>query len=443
MSGRVLIISYYWPPTGGSGVQRWVKFSKYLSSEGWQPVIYTPLNPEMTAVDESLAAEIPQDVEVVRRKIFEPYGIYRRLLGRRGGKAAAEVNPINSRNMSLGKRLTMFVRGNCFIPDPRCFWIGPSVRFLKKYLKAHPVDVIISTGPPHSMHLIALGLSRATGLPWVADFRDPWTRMFYFKHLGLTSLSERIHRKLEKKVLDGADVVVAVSPLVRDEFRTMTDTRVELITNGYDEADFPQVQDTPGERSFFNLTHTGLFASDGNPEILWTVLAEKAASDKEFAESLRIRLAGRTDEEIRESIRRAGLGANLEDRGYLPHGEAVAEQCSATVLLLPLRKEPEYRAVLPGKLFEYLAARRPVLGIGQSDGAMAAILSDTSAGETFDWEDREGLRDFVDRQWKAFREGRSLYCGKDISAYSRRELARRMAELLDTVTGKNNGKADQ
>lgn len=429
MSKRVLIISYYWPPTGGSGVQRWVKFSRYLPSEGWQPVVYTPLNPEMITVDESLAKEIPPEVEVIKTKIFEPYEIYRKLTGKKGGAQKGEVNPINSGKKSFGQKVAMFIRGNFFVPDPRCFWIGPSVKYLKNYLKEHPVDVIISTGPPHSMHLIARKVALATGIPWIADFRDPWTKMFYFKHLGLTRFSERRHVRLERKVLDDATVIVAVSPLVRDEFVKMTDTPVELITNGFDESDAAEVKPD----GYFNVTHTGLFASDGNPDILWEVLAEKARRDKEFSEKLRIRLVGKTDAEIVEAIRSAGLSDNLASLGYQPHHVAVAEQAKATVLMLPLRKEPEYRAVLPGKLFEYLSAGKPILGIGQPDGAMATIVADTNTGETYDWNDKTGISDFIDRHWEAFMKGESLYDGKDVSAYSRRALTVRMAELMNRL----------
>ena len=299
---RVLIISYYWPPAGGSGVQRWVKFAKYLPAEGWQPVIYTPSNPEMLAVDKTLADEVPPEAEVIRRHIFEPYSAYRQLLGRKSASEGGsdEVNPVNSRNKTLMQKALLFIRGNFFIPDPRCFWIRPSVKFLKKYLKRHPVDIIISTGPPHSMHLIAMKLSRATGLPWIADFRDPWTRMFYFKHLSLSGPVIRIHRRLEKQVLDRATAIISVSPSVQKDFRSMTDTRVELITNGYDESDFDNaVVESDG---YFNITHTGLFASDGNPLTLWKVLADKCASDVEFRQMLRIRLAGKTDREILEAI---------------------------------------------------------------------------------------------------------------------------------------------
>ena len=435
MEKRVLIISYYWPPTGGSGVQRWVKFAKYLPSEGWQPVIYTPLNPEAITVDESLLDEIPPQVEVIRRKIFEPYNIYRALTGKKGRTAqSGEVNPINSQEKSFTQKVAMWIRGNMFIPDPRCFWIGPSVRFLKEYLKEHPVDIIVSTGPPHSMHLIARKVARATGIPWVADFRDPWTKMFYFKHLALSPWAQRKHARLEKMVLDDASVVVAVSPLVQDEFKAMTTTEVDLITNGFDEDDFAA---KPQRDEYFSITHTGLFASDGNPDILWKVLAEKCRRDSEFKKLLRIRLAGKTDKQITESIVAAGLGENLEDLGYCNHNDAVCLQKSSSLLILPLRKEPEYRATLPGKLFEYLASERPILGIGQTDGAMARIISQTQAGFVFGWEDSASISRYIDLCWERFRNGTLKADTHDIGSFSRRSLTHRMACLFDRLTGRS------
>ena len=395
--GRVLIITYYWPPSGGSGVQRWVKFSKYLPSEGWQPVIYTPENPEMQSVDQSLYGDIPAEAEIIRRPITEIYSLYRGLTGKKA--SAAEVNVVNSQHKSFLQRMVMWVRGNLFIPDPRVSWVRPSVRFLTKYLREHPVDVIVSTGPPHSMHLIGWKVARATGIPWIADFRDPWTRIFYFKHLSLTGWARRRHEKLEQAVLDEASAVVAVSPLVQEEFRTMTSNRVELITNGYDPDDYAQPVEPDG---YFNLTHTGQFAADGNPLALWKVLGDKVREDAAFARKLRIRLAGKTDAAILQAIREAGLGEQLVDLGYRDHLTAVREQLNASVLILPLRQEPEYRATLPGKLFEYLGARRPILGIGQTDGAMARIVGQTHAGEVYDWPDAAGLRSAIDRFWEAF-----------------------------------------
>jgi len=434
---RVLVITYYWPPTGGSGVQRWVKFARYLPSEGWQPVIYTPENPEQLAVDHSLEKEIPEEAEIIKTHITEPYELYKKFLRRSGhGKEAVEVNPVNAQNKSLAQKVAMWVRGNFFRPDPRCMWIRPSVKYLKKYLEEHPVDLIVSTGPPQSMHLIGRRLAKETGLPWIADFRDPWTKIFYFKHLSMTRATERWHHKMEKKVLDDATVVVAVSPLVQKEFQEVTKTPVELITNGFDESDYPETnasESAGGPDKDFTVTHTGLFAADGNPTVLWDVLAEKCTEDSDFRKHLKIKLIGKTDIQIIRSIEDAGLKDNLIDLGYQPHEVAVDEQRKASLLILPLRKEPEYEAVLPGKLFEYIASRRPVLGIGQPDGAMAMIMDSTKTGTVLDWNDREAVGRFIDRCWCDHCRGALTVEGTDISQFTRRNLTRRMAELFDRI----------
>lgn len=435
---RVLIISYYWPPTGGSGVQRWVKFAKYLPEEDWQPVIYTPENPEQLAVDASLEAEVPSEAEVIRTRITEPYALYKKVLRRSGhSKEAVEVNPVNAQNKSFLQKAAMWVRGNFFRPDPRCLWIRPSVRYLKKYLEEHPVDLIVTTGPPQSMHMIGLRLAKETGLPWVADFRDPWTKIFYFKHLSMTPATERWHKKMEKAVLDEASAVVAVSPLVQQEFQAMTDTPVELITNGFDECDFPSEKDTEaygGPDKDFTITHTGLFAADGNPTVLWDVLREKYQADEDFRKQLRIKLIGKNDEQILKALKDRGLQEALTDMGYQPHSVAVEQQRKASILILPLRKEPEYKAVLPGKLFEYMASERPVLGIGQPDGAMAMILGEAKTGTVLDWDDKKGISEYIEKCWKMHLEGRLTTVGADISHFTRRSTTRQMAGLFDRLT---------
>lgn len=435
---KVLVINYYWPPTGGSGVQRWVKFCKYLPALDWQPVVYTPENPERLATDTSLLKEIPSEVEVIRTKIVEPYGIYRKLTGSKKSDGA-EINPLNAQKKSLSKRLAVWLRGNLFIPDPRVLWVRPSVKFLCKWIEEHPVDAIVTTGPPQSMHLIGLGVRRALlakgakAPRWIVDFRDPWTELFYFKHMGLGKSAEAKHRKLEQSVLDECDAVIAVTPRVQADFQARTSTPVLLVTNGFDEDDFKDIiYHQQVEATEFALVHTGLFASDGNPTQLWKCLKEKCRQDSNFASSLKIRLIGKVDSQILRSLEENGLGANVYAPGYLDHPETVQEQRRASILMLPLRQEPEYSKVYPGKIFEYVAAARPVLGIGQEDGAAAELLREYGVGDMFDWDNAAGIKAFVDKAWEDFLCGQlSCHPTKDISALSRRKLSAKLAEILE------------
>ena len=437
---RVLIITYYWPPTAGSGVQRWLKMSKYLPQYGWQPVIYTPENPEAGMTDESLLRDIAPEVEVIKRPILEPYAVFNALTGNKGknsGKASAgsgAVNPINAvGHKSPLMRLSLWLRANVFVPDPRCLWIRPSVRFLKKYLREHPVDAIVSTGPPHSMHLIARNLHRSMGIPWTADFRDPWTRIFYFKHLPLTRRSRKKYAAMELSVLREADHVVAVTDnMVRDFLEELgpgqqDKGKFHVIENGYDEADFTGI--TAAELpAGFNLVHTGLFSAEGNPRRLWKVLAELSRDLPGFGRDLHLTFAGKTDPEILAAVREAGLGDRLTDRGYIPHHEANSLQKAADLLLLPLREEPEAAGILTGKYFEYLAAGRPIAAFGPHGSVLEHSLAETRTGEIFDWDEEAPLKAWITAQFT-----RTSTFDPDtaaISAYTRRCLAGRYTEIL-------------
>ena len=445
-------------------MQRWLKFAKYLPSFDWQPVVYTPSNPEQLAVDESLLAEIPAAAEVLKRSIREPYAVYHKLMGRGSAKGSG-VNPINSQKKSWKQRLMLWIRSNLFVPDPRAGWVRPSVKFLCSYLEEHPVDVIVTTGPPQSVHLIGRGLHRRLGVPWVADFRDPWTRMFYFENLPLLPWVRRRHFRLEKSVLYEASAIISVTPRVQADFASRTSTPVHLITNGYDESDFA-VELPPRTDGKFRVVHTGLFASDGNPLELWQSLAGLCSESADFASRLEIRLAGKVDPEIVDSIVEAGLGAQLNLLGYLPHPESVAELRQADVILLPLRHGAEYSKVYPGKIFECMAAAaRPsakskgqvdaaipiVLGIGPADSAAAELLRATGTGIMFDWDadpsdfirDAAALPSAAGKGQAHVPQGEPGACiarpeqrnrAATASDYSRRALTARLAALLSELS---------
>lgn len=413
---KVLIITYYWPPTSGSGVQRWLKMSKYLPENGWQPIIYTPANPDMQLRDETLCKDIPEGIEVIRRPIVEPYSLFRIITGRkRGGSEGGNVNPIGSSGKkSVAMRLSLWIRANIFVPDPRVWWVRPSVRFLRRYLAENRVDAVVSTGPPHSMHMIAMKLHRATEIRWIADFRDPWTKIFYFKHLPLTKRNARRYGDLEREVLKEADAVVTVTAKMTAEFMETlgecnADTPVITVENGYDEDDFRN-GDIPASESF-TLVHTGLFSSEGNPAGFWKVLGEISDSLPSFGTDLRIEIAGKTDREITEAIVSAGIGSRLVNHGYIPHHQANSLQRQARVLLLPLRQEPEADGILTGKYFEYLAAGRPIIAFGPHNSVLEESLRETGAGMLFDWEETAGMKLYIATLYRHYLESRK----KDVS----------------------------
>ena len=234
---KVLIITYYWPPSGGAGVQRWLKFVKYLREFGWEPVVYTPENPEAPAIDMSLEKDIPENLTVIKTKIWEPYSVYKKLVGIKPEEKIKAGFLSENKKPSLIENISVKIRGNFFIPDARKFWIKPSIKFLTKYLKDNPVDAIVSTGPPHSMHMIALGLKKKLNIPWLADFRDPWTNIDFYEELNLSASADKKHHQMEKSVLENADTVSVISRTMAVDFKRLYNRHYEVITNGFDEDD--------------------------------------------------------------------------------------------------------------------------------------------------------------------------------------------------------------
>ena len=433
---RVLVITYYWPPSGGSGVQRWLKTSKYLPQSGWEPVIYTPENPDVNSVDESLLKDVSADLRVIKRKIREPYAAYKFLTGKKKGEHL-QANIVSSEKKGFVQKLSAHIRANWFIPDPRCWWIGPSVKYLSKLIEGgEKFDAVISTGPPHSMHLIAREIHKVFNIPWIADFRDPWTRIFYFKHLGLSAKSLRKHKELERSVIAEADRVTVVSSQMKTEFsqgefETSKD-KVEIIPNGYDPEDFDSVEKAPDAEGKFVVAHTGLMPESANPDKLWKVLGDMAKSDPEFKEKLMVVTMGQTDGSVKKDIAENGLSDNFKDLGYVPHAQSVAWQKRADILLLPLRKEEESKAILTGKFFEYLASENNILAFGPTDGDLARSLKETGSGIICEFDDENSIKEaFVKLQKPNSPTQEQI---ENRQKYSRKAGAESFAKLLDQIT---------
>ena len=430
---RVLIITYYWPPSGGSGVQRWLKMSKYLPENGWGPVIYTTKNAEYPIVDSSLEKDVAPDLEVIRRPIFEPYDYYKKFLGIKK-EETVKMGFIEEKEKKHGwkESISLWIRGNLFIPDARCWWVKPSVRYLKSYLKEHPVAAIISTGPPHSMHLIALKLKEDLGIPWIADFRDPWTEIDYYDELRLTKWADRKHHRLEREVLEKADKVVTVAPDGAKRLGRLGNRNVRTIYNGFDRDDDAQ---TPVSISdTFTLTYLGVLSKIQNPKQFWQVLGELVKEDEEFSKKLKIKLIGQIDNSVIRSIEEQGLSGYVALSPYVPHDQVSEVHRSSTLLLLFLMpdSEPRAKGLLTGKLFEYMASGRPILCIGPEDGDAAHILKETHAGQTVNFEDKKKMKEVIkDLYQKYLENGLPSHESKEVEKYSRRALTGEYAKILN------------
>lgn len=431
MAKKVLIITYYWPPAGGSAVYRWLKFTKYLREFGWEPVIYTAENGEYAEIDNSNQKDIPQDITILKQPIWEPYMFYKKFIGQ---KKTEKVNVgflTERKKPKFAEKVAVWIRGNFFIPDARRFWIKPSVKYLISYLKENPVDAVISSGPPHSMHLIALQLKKKLNISWIADFRDPWTNIDYYPELLLTSLADRKHHRLEKQVVTTADCVITVGSKMTEEFEAIGANRVETITNGFDTADY---DNTPVELDKdFTIAHFGTINKARNPVVLWNALSVMLKENPELGNCLNLKFIGRIDASVIASLQETGLLKYLRKTEFIPHNEVVTKERESQLLLLLINNTPNAEGILTGKFFEYLAAKRPILAIGPTKGDVANILNHSKAGEITGFNDVPGLVSILGRYYADYKAGKLNVNTENINAYSRFELTRKLTSILNDI----------
>ncbi len=422
---KLLIITYYFPPAGGPGVQRWLKFVKYLPEFDVQPIVYVPENPTYPIVDEGLASEISDKVIVLKNKIWEPYQLASIFSKNKTKKISSGIFPQKKKQTFLDKTF-LWVRGNLFIPDARVFWVKPSVSYLEKYIQENNIDTIVTSGPPHSLHLIGLELQQKLNVKWFADFRDPWTTIGYHKALRLSSYAEKKHKNLEHKVLNSADEIIVTSKTTKTEFEAITNRPITVITNGYDvETVEKQTLDTK-----FTLAHIGSFLSDRNPPFLWEVLVELLQEVPEFKSHLEIKLIGAVSQEVLDAIQEHQLNDYLNLVGYVSHKEAVAHQRKSQVLLLIEINSEDTKSIIPGKLFEYMVSNRPIIAIGPQGSDFADIVTQTNTGVFFDYSEKAKLKSVILDFFNQFLEGKLQSHGIGLQQYSRKNLTKQLAQLI-------------
>ncbi len=424
---KALIITYYWPPAGGPGVQRWLHFANYFEEFGVKPIVFIPENPSYPIVDNELSAKVSYKIEIIKFPINEPYK-FAKLFSKKKTKSISK-GIIPKKNSATLDKFLLYIRGNYFIPDARIGWVKPSTEYLSDYISKNNIDVVITTGPPHSLHLIGLNLKEKQNVKWLADFRDPWTTIHYHKQLRLTDSSAKKHKELEKKVLQTADLVIVTSPTTKEEFKTITNKTIEVVTNGFENLNISK----ESLDSKFTISHIGSMLSGRNPKNLWKILAEICTENEEFSYALKLQLIGATSDEVLNEIRKYKLSNNIETANYVSHVEALKIQRYSQILLLVESDTPETRAIIPGKLFEYLAAQRPILAFGPEKSDIETIISETKSGQFFTYTSTEALKNQILNWYNQFKENRLSISTLSIEKYSRRTLSEKMASLLKNL----------
>ncbi|WP_419211184.1 glycosyltransferase family 4 protein [Maribacter sp. X9] len=421
---KVLVITYYWPPAGGPGVQRWLKFVKYLRDFDIEPVVYIPDNAHYPILDESFCNDLPKDITIYSQSILEPYRLASFFSSKKTNRISSGI--ITAKNQSTLEKTLLWIRGNLFIPDARKFWVKPSVAYLKGVLEKENIDTIITTGPPHSVHLIGYYLKQPGSLKWIADFRDPWTSIGYHKKLKLTSNAQKKHKKLEALVLNKADKIIVTSETTKREFEQITDQPISVITNGFD----VQRTEIVELDKKFTISHIGSMLTGRNPKNLWRILSEMMKENSDFEDALRLQFIGVVSDDVLHSITELGLDDVVEVIGYVSHEKALAYQKTSQILLLAEIDSEETKGIIPGKLFEYMYAKRPILGVGPSNWEVGNIITETKAGAIFEYEDTIALKNLLLSWFEKYRNADLSVSSKGIEQYSRRELTRKLAELI-------------
>lgn len=434
---KALILTYYWPPSGGAGVQRWLRFVKHLRNFGWEPVIYTVDNPQYAVYDESLINEIPEGIETIKLKINEPNNFFAKLsfLSKNNNSLIYNNQQQKDSKMSILQKTMWFIRGNLFIPDARCLWIKPSVKYLSKVLANNHYDIIVSSGPPHSLHLIAKELKEKFNIPWYADFRDPWTSMDYLKEMFLTTYAKRKHMRLEKSIIDSADEIIVVGRTMFNEFKENYNRDAVIIYNGYNEIKENSAPFKLDEK--FTIVHIGSFLKNRNCNDLWEVLSEMVDEDKSFSKNFEIKLVGKVDSIVLDAIEKYNLNAFLNKIDYVPFEKTQEYLYSAQILLLPIDRIANAEFVLTGKLFEYLKSKRPILLLGPTKGDAADILQSCKAGYCCDFDDKETIKKTLYYLYNLYLENNNNIDSVNVTQFSGYELTKKLALLFDNITKTN------
>jgi len=430
-----LILTYYWPPAGGPGVQRWLKFAKYLEEFGWRPVILTVEKGVYSARDEALVKEVPGQLRVIKTKSRDPFRFYNMLKGKKDNEVSVALINIDKKR-SLVDRLSMYIRSNFFIPDARKGWVPYAYRTAEKIIRQQTIDLVVTTGPPHSTHLAGLRLKKKLGIKWLADLRDPWTTVYYNDMLPRTERTKQLDRRLEDEVLAHADAVSVVSPGMQTEFSNRN-KNVKVVMNGFDIEDMAVTGVNRSEDARFRLTYTGNFKPNQHIPDIWDGLCELLEENEQFRNDFRLRFVGNLDASTPEYFEARSFRDNLEIKGYVPHHKVTLEMAVSDLLLFVVPKSKNNRLIITGKLFEYLASGTPVISVGPVDGDASHIIDDTGRETMMDYNNKTQFKAVIMKYYEAWLAGNKALTQLDtdmLEQFSRKSSAEKIAAIMDQIS---------
>ena len=435
MNKKVLIVTYYWPPAGGPGVQRVLKFAKYLPEFGWDPIILTVQNGEYPAIDESLAKDIPEGCKVYKTKALEPSLFYRKFTGMKSDEKIPVAN-LAQKNVSWKKKLSNWIRLNLFVPDAKIGWIPYAVAQGKKIIREEQPDIIFSSSPPPTVHLIANKLSKWSGLKWVADFRDPWTEIHYYKTTKRSRLTRLIDATFERKCLDNSNAVTCVSNMDIEldyKLKVKDKNKFYFVPNGYDESDFEHFNPVFLKDKIV-IAHSGSVGIERSPEVIFKIVRRLTDESLINERNFELLVIGKIEPAIVSLIESYKIEKYVSIIPYMPHKASIKAISHSNLLLLLITKSENNKRILPGKTFEYIRMKKPIIALGPVGGEVSKILSGTKTGQTFEYSDEQSIENYLKSFLLKSRKGLFHQNSTDISNFSRQNLTLKLSDVFNKVT---------
>jgi len=425
---KVLIITYYWPPAGGPGVQRVVKFVKYLPQLGWQPIILTVKNPSSPTDDNSLISQIPQNCKVYKTDTFEPFNLYKKVTGKKSNEKIPK-NILEKRdNEKIIDKFARWIRSNCFIPDARLGWIHNLKKEGMKIIENEKPDIIFSTSPPHSLQIGAKKLAKKSGLKWVADFRDPWSEAYWLQELKQSKLSKNINKRLEKSVLKKSDSISTVSTGVVEMFRQKVDNNYNIIHNGADNISSSKIKTDK-----FIILFLG---SLGKYHQIESLLKAINSLSNDIREKIELKFVGKVfDGYLKIFDKQKGINITISD--YLPFNDAMNLAKEASVLFNPIPNSSYSKSMIGAKTYDYLSLKKPILVLSKEGNAIEKILNETESGKCFKLDDDLKIKEFILKYYKIWTEQKFVILDNEnkLEKYTAKYNVAKLVKIFDEVLG--------